>query len=136
MEGYIRAMMNANRITAYTDGVRHNLAVEAGWEAWRQWKSVEGNKAYHLAKNRGAGQKESMAAFWQVSNAEQKRIANGTIVSVKTTGLQLSNGRFVDWNIALLKLKHDELNLNTETRARLKDALAKKGVGGAFVAAL
>lgn len=136
MEGYIRAMMNANRVTVYTDGVRHNLAVEAGWEAWRQWKSPEGNKAYHLAKNRGAAQKEAMAAFWQVSNAEQKRIANGTIVSVKTTGIQLSNGRFVDWNIALLKLKNNELNLNQESRSRLKEALTQKGVGGAFALAL
>lgn len=136
MEGYIRAMMNANRVTAYTDGVRHNLAIEAGWDAWRQWKSAEGNKAYHLAKNRGAAQKEAMTAFWQVVNQEHKRAQNGTIVGVKTTGLQLSNGRFVDWNVALLKLKNNELNLNPESRARLKDALTSKGVGGVFALAL
>ncbi len=136
MEGYIRAMMSANRITTVTDGVRHNLAVEAGWDSWRQWKSPEGNKAYHLAKNRDSAQKDAMAAFWQVANAEKKRAANGTIVSVRTTGLQLSNGRFVDWNIALLKLKNNELNLSDESRSRLKDALAAKGVGGAFAMAL
>ncbi len=136
VEGYIRAMMSASRVTTYTDGVRHNLAVEAGWDAWRSWKSVEGNKAYHLAKNRGAGNKEAMAAFWQVVNSEQKRIANGTIVGVKTTGLQLSNGRFVDWRVALLKLQHNELNLDREGRARLKEALTNRQVGGEFALAL
>lgn len=136
MEGYLRCMLNANRIIVIKDGKRHNLAIEAGWEAWRQWKNPEANRAFHAARAEGKDFKTAMAAFWKIVRDQEKRISNGTVVSAKPTGLILSSGRFINWKIALIKLMNNELYFPEGKRESLKKALIERGIGLEFAKSL
>ena len=86
IKGYLTAMANAKEITGTDEnGNYHNAAIEAGWDAWRQWKSPGGNQAYHEAKANGKTTSEAMKAFWQVVNKPK-------IVGIRKDGLTLMSG--------------------------------------------
>ena len=133
MKGYLTAMVNAKDITSTdSNGNYHNTATEAGWDTWREWKSPEGNKAYHAARFKGKNAKEAMKAFWQIVNLPK-------IVGIRKDGLTIQSGdkqRQINWHIAVLKVKGNELSLSSDDRSRLKDLLVAHKMGGELVAVL
>jgi hypothetical protein len=129
IRGYMEAAFGAK------DGDTANC-IAAGWDGWRQMKSPEGNLAYHKALKSGAQPKEAMKAFWAIINKAERKIKEGRIVGIKSTGLTLSNSRFVDWHIATLKLKNDELLLTVDDLVKLKGILVEHKWGGEFVRAI
>lgn len=132
LEGYYRAAFDAKDLRVVkSDGV-HNVAVEAGWENFRQVVSGAGNRAFHRARNDGMSLKDAMREFWKIKNLEDKRKAEAGIKKVTPSGLVLSNARKVDWKIAALKFKNHELDLTPEDTERLRDLLGAKGWGAEF----
>ena len=129
IRGFLTAMINAKDITSTDDnGAYHNTAVEAGWDSWREWKSPDGNKAYHAAKAAGKDQKEAMRAFWQMVN--RPRVIG---INPDKSGLTLQYAdkqRKINWYVAVLKVKGNELNITPEERKRLKAKLLGLGWGG------
>jgi hypothetical protein len=123
---FLRCAIGANAVTVKgKDGVFHSTPNEAGWEAWRQSVSVEGNKAYHQAIKVGKSHEEAMVIFRAVRKSEKGE----KVVNVLSTGLELASGRKVTWRIAVMKLKANELNLDPEWKVKAKKALTEKGIG-------
>jgi hypothetical protein len=110
--------------------------IASGWEYWRQAKSPEGSLAYQAAIKAGAQPKDAMRAFWAVVNKAERREKEGRIVSINSAGLTLSSGRKVDWHIAKLKYKANELALSADDLVRLKGILVKNGWGRELVQAI
>ena len=136
LAGFFDAVMGS-------DSVTKEQAEAAGWEAFRAWKCPEGNVAFHKARKAGKDLKTAMGNFWYLANKAEKLAKENSIVAVSPSGLKLSSGRSIDWYIAQLKLKNNELNLSQEDRVRLKDKLTNDekvrqttGLGLAFVKAL
>jgi hypothetical protein len=123
-------MIDSQSVTEKDDeGNWTNLAVEAGWEAWRQHKNPTANAAYHFALTQGMTRQEAMQQFWKVTRAVG-------ITNISAHGLTLTSGRFVDWRIAAMKLKGNEIALSLSDRARLKDLLVSKKWGAELSAIL
>jgi len=130
VEAFLRAMIDSHSVTEKDDeGNWTNLAVEAGWEAWRQHKNPTANAAYHFALTQGMTRQEAMQQFWKVTRAVG-------ITNISAHGLTLTSGRFVDWRIAAMKLKGNEIALSLSDRARLKDLLVSKKWGAELSAIL
>jgi hypothetical protein len=128
IEGFLRAAFNARTLTSKNaNGEFNNSAVEAGWDAWREARSPEGNAAFHKAVKEGKDRKACMAAFWSVINKGQRQ--KDVIVKLDQKGLTLKSGRHVDWHIATLKVKNDELELSDEDRNRLSLILTAQNWG-------
>ena len=135
LKAYYTAVINSKDLVV--NG--RNVAVEAGWDAWREEKSPDGNKAYKAELKNGKPPKEAMKAFWSVVNGGQVRAAQvDRVVTIAgdRSGLVLQSGRRVNWRVALMKLQANELEWGGDTRERLKAALLKMGVGLEFVQAL
>jgi hypothetical protein len=98
IKGYFTATSNSKDLTAPGS----NACEVAGWEAWRQWKSPEGNKAFHQT---GGLMKTKMAAFWKVKNTEERQAQERSIKSITPTGLVLSNGFKLEQYEAELKIE-------------------------------
>ena len=131
---YIRGYMNAAFNSATGDTA---TCIAAGWDAWRQEKSPAANLAYHKAALAGISPKELMkSVFWPIVNKAERKLKEGRIVGTTSTGLTLSNGRKIDWHIAALKFKADELLLSADDIIRLRDRLVKGGYGKELVAVL
>ncbi len=135
IKGFLTAMINAKDITSTDDnGAYHNTAVEAGWESFREWKCPEGNKAFHALRKQGKGHKEAMAAFWKLAN--RPRVIG---INPDKSGLTLQYSdkqRKINWYIAALKVKENELNITPEERKRLKAKLLELHVGTQLVTVL
>ena len=129
VEAFLMAMIEGDIVTEKDDdGAWSNLAVEAGWEAWRgQWPLA--NQAYHMAIHAGQPRTAAMTAFWAIKNACK-------ITGFTSLGLQLSSGRFVNWRIAELKLKQNEIAISPDDRSALKQELIKRQWGNSLVSAL
>jgi hypothetical protein len=127
LKGYFEAMCGAKDIAVRDEDGFRNLAVEAGWDAYRQDKSKEGNLAFWAAKKSGADNKTAMKAFWRIANASKP-----TIVQPFEGGLKLSTGRVISWHIAKLKLEKNELDIPKEMAQRLLVALKGREVGQAI----
>jgi len=121
IKGYFRAAFTS------MSGDR-NAYIAAGWESYRQFKSPEGNLAYHKALT-GSTPKEAMKAFWAVANKAERVKKEGKIVGISSQGLTLSSGRKVDFHVAALKYKAKELCLTPEEVYRLRDMLVGKEWG-------
>ena len=125
IEGYLNAMVNAQNVTTNDENGYHNAATEAGWSAWREWKSPDGNMAYQAARKAGKDQKEAMKAFWSMVNRPK-------VIGIRKDGLTIQSGdkkRQIDWHIAILKVKGNELDLSQEERSRLKAKLLELKIG-------
>ena len=122
LKGYLVAAVNSKDMTSKGT----NVCEEAGWEAFRCWKSSAGNNAYHSTDG---DYKQRMKAFWSIYNQEQRRASERFVKGVKSTGLTLSGGRQVNWYVATLKIQRHELDLDEADRARLKNLLSTKGWG-------
>jgi hypothetical protein len=114
IKGYLSAMCNGAKDT--------RSAIASGWDAWREWKSPEGNTAYLKASSSGANPKDAMKAFWVVANRE-------TILNVHPTGLMLSSKRFVSYTIAAMKIKADEIAWQKGQKEWLKNVLSENKWG-------
>ena len=135
LKAYYTAVLNSKDLVV--DG--RNVAVEAGWDAWREAKSPAGNRAYKAELKNGKPPKEAMRAFWSVVNGGQVRsIQLDRVVTIAgdKSGLVLASGRRVTWRIALMKHQQNELELDADTRQRLKAVLIKMGIGLEFARAL
>jgi hypothetical protein len=128
LDAYYRCMFDARTIS---NGKR-NLALEAGWDAWRQQTNPLANHAFHAALKAGGTNPEAMKSFWKVVN----NYKDNRIVSIRPSGLVLSSGRQIDYHIAQIKLAANELPLSTQEKARLRDLLTSHKWGGRFAATL
>lgn len=119
--GYILAVMNAKSL--WKNGM--NVAKDAGWSSYRESISHEGALAYKQAIQKGKSVPEAMKAFWTVVNKPR-------IVKVDAFGLTLSSGRVINWNIAILKLKNHEIDLDREGEMKLLGILQKHNWGASM----
>lgn len=122
------ASWNTGFTLASMNGADFRKAEEAGWAAWRedmdQNAAVEYNQVFAKTGNR----KAAMAAFWHTCNARVPR-PQEKIVSFTQAGLKLASGRIVNWWVAALKIKNNELDLSGDTKERLLKALQAQGFG-------
>ncbi len=110
---------------------------ETAWSYWRHSICPEASEAYNNAISKGLSKKSAMAIFYRESEKQGIRVKPPEkINSIRKDGLVLQSGRIVNWRIASLKLKGDELDLPKHDRARLKHILATKGWGLAFASSL
>lgn len=142
---FLRAMLeqslHGKNKTANRAGVQVNLALEAGWEAWRIALSPEGNIEYWKAYRTGldefskqdfADEKERRQAYSQLLSRCLKafntyRKQEG-IVSIVGDKLKLTSGRMIDWRTAAIKFRNKELRLDQRQEEKLIKALQSKGL--------
>jgi hypothetical protein len=137
---FFNTMINAKTVAkTEPDGRYRNLAVEAGWDAYRESVSHDGNLAYRYAIDHGKDNKEAMKAFWSLVNKTKNSsqiVRKDGVAKIMPDGLILTSGRKVTWSIAALKAKNNELEFKEGEKDRIINALNKAGVGLNFVAAL
>ena len=108
-----------------------NLAIMAGWEAYREALSPAGAAAYRSTKG---DMKAKMKAFWRIFYQENPQ--KDKIVKLTQKGVTLDSGREVSYYIATLKLKSNELDLTDEDKSRLKEILIKRRWGSQLARSL
>jgi hypothetical protein len=140
ISAFFNTMINAKTVAkTEPDGRYRNLAVEAGWDAYRESVSHDGNLAYRFAIEHGKDNKEAMKAFWSLVNKTKNSsqiVRKDGVAKIMPDGLILTSGRKVTWSIAALKAKNNELEFKEGEKDRIIAALNKAGVGLNFVAAL
>jgi len=137
---FIRAVMETNinsRVTVFmdTDGKWKSLSQTNGWAAWMKQFNPFAFKAYLAARAVGKSVDEAKSAFWEcVKTPAAKKLE--TITGMTAAGLTLSSGRKVDWGIAFLKFKNNEIEITPEKRASLKEALTSRNLAPQLVSIL
>jgi hypothetical protein len=123
-------------LTAFSNGAKSSFeAVASAWESWRTETSLDGNAAYHQALSVGATPKDAMKAFWSIANRKEVR-PKEKVVQATQAGLVLSSGRKVDYHIAALKYKANELETTPEFIEKLTASLKKMGWGKELLAVI
>lgn len=136
IEGYIRAAMTAKSMSFRDEAGYHNLFEEAGWSNFRMKRSPKGAVLYSEARSRKSTQRQAMAAFWKQYGVEQRRKAESRIKSTwsegANSGLILSNGRKVTFNIAVMKFNGGEFEHTAEEWLKIAGFLKMKKIGVYF----
>lgn len=125
------AFVNAEVQTAIMGEGGNNSAQAAGWDAWRAGIDPEANRVFKRLVAKGSTQKEAMAEFWKVVNANRNKIA-----TVNRDGITLKSGRKIDWGIARLKITQGEIVLDLAETNRLIELLKKFSIGGTLMPTL
>lgn len=123
IEGVIRAASTLRDVSS----AKLNAA---GHEAWRYWMSHAGNEAFYTARCQGADYKAAMREFWKVANKTPR------IATIRPTGLVLTNGRFIDWKTAVIKVDHREIELYEQDKEKLRGVLTEHNFSPQMLAAL
>jgi hypothetical protein len=136
IEGYIRAAMTSKSMSFRDESGYHNTFDESGWSNFRMKRSPKGTELYSQARSRKSTQRQAMAAFWKQYGLEQRRKAEGRIKSTwtegKESGLILSNGRKVSFNVAVMKFNGGEFEHTAEEWVKIAGFLRTKKIGGYF----
>jgi hypothetical protein len=134
---FVRAFLNnmgtsSSTVFKDTDGKFRSIPNKAGWESWLQKFSPVAFESYLSARKAGKSFDEAKGAFWAATKTSKKL---DTITSVKQSGLILGSGREVSWNIAVMKVKANEIDFQ-DKQVKLKDLLTSKGWAPNLVALL
>ncbi len=134
VEAFLRSMsMGSSTVYKDTDGKWHNAAQKAGWCAWMEQFNPTAYKAYQAAIKAGKSFDQSKSSFWQATKSTKRLEAiRGILKSGK--GLVLASGREINWAIAALKYKANELVYAEGQKERLAALLLSKGLIQAPVA--
>jgi len=128
-------------VQGYIQGVIDGLpskgdytVLDMAWDTWRSSICPEGQQEFLRLRQQGASRLQAMRGFYKVT--EQKGIILPVkpkkIKAIRSTGLVLTNGKFVNWRIAS-KIAHEEgFSLSNEDKKRLLTILNEKGWGQGF----
>lgn len=124
-------------IRSISSGADLQHAEDIALDEWRRTMSPAAADAYNIEFARTQDRKAAMRAFWRMAPPTLPR-PKAKIASIRgdKQGLVLDGGRRIDWNIAILKLKSNELDLDAAQSARLKSYLAEHKIGKEFAVLL
>jgi hypothetical protein len=116
-------------------------AEEAGWDNWRKEMDPKAAEAYNVAVAETKNRSKAMAVFWKVCRKDVPRPVCQIAVIVGKSGLRITPSgktvaqtkpeqlRMIDWHIAALKVKGNELDLSGDIKSRLLAKLQALNVG-------
>jgi len=132
-EKHHNPMQTRSYILAYVQAISANAALgeaeNVAIAAWRKAMSPAGAKAYQDAWKASKNKSTAWRAFWGKCGPDVPRPQEHVrAVRGNFSGLVLTSGRKIDWRIAAIKLKNDELALTGEQKDKLKVMLTQKGL--------
>ena len=132
-EKHHNPMQTRSFILAYIEaigtGAQLGAAENHAIAVWREAMSPAGAKAYNEAWERTHVKSTAWRAFWKHCGPDVPRPQEHVkAIQGNFRGLVLSSGRKIDWRIAEIKLKNDELELTPEQKTKLKALLIEKGM--------
>jgi hypothetical protein len=116
-------------------------AEEAGWDNWRKEMDPVAAEAYNKAADGTNNRSKAMAAFWKLCDKRVPRPVSQIAVIVGKSGLKITPSnktiaqtkpeqlRMIDWHIAAIKIKGNELDLSGDIKPRLLAKLQELKVG-------
>lgn len=91
--------------------------------------SPAGAKAYAAAWANAPHKSPAWRAFWQKCRPDVPRPQEHIkAIRGNYSGLVLNSGRVIDWNIAAMKLRNNELVITPEQKEKLRTMLTQKGM--------
>ena len=122
---------------AVANGASLPEAEAAGWDAWRLAMDPNAAKIYNDVLKSTESRRAAQAAFWKACDKRVPR-PQQKVAAVKRDGLKLDDGRVINWWLAGLKIRQDELDLGISGDARyilnLKEQQARLGLSDDCVA--
>jgi hypothetical protein len=116
-------------IKAMADGATLKQAENTALAEWREAMCPKGAKAYSEAWQHTHNRSTAWRSFWQNCGPDVPRPKEHvTAVRGNFSGLVLASGRKIDWRIAAIKLKNDEIDWHPGQKEKLKSMLVQKGM--------
>jgi hypothetical protein len=116
-------------IQAISEGAELGAAENHAIAAWREAMNPAGAKAYQAAWEASRSKSVAWRAFWKKCGPDVPRPQDHIkAIRGNFSGLVLSSGRKIDWNITALKLKNDELAFQPGQKEKLKTLLVQRGL--------
>jgi hypothetical protein len=132
-EKHHNPMQTKSYIVAYMEAIMGGAtlgeAENSALAVWREAMSKAGAIAYATAWANSKSKSVAWRAFWTKCGPDVPRPQEHVkSVQGNLAGLVLTSERRIDWNIAALKLKNNELVLEPEQKQKLKTLLTQKGM--------
>jgi len=116
-------------IKAMSDGATLRQAENTALATWREAMSPRGAKAYKKAWEATHNMSIAWRSFWQNCGPDIPRPKEHVrAVRGNFSGLVLASGRKIDWRIAAIKVKNDEIEWHPGQAEKLKTLLVQKGM--------
>jgi hypothetical protein len=117
-------------------GFMDELAATCPSNARNPIETAAFNTAYVMAVAGGATLKEAQDIAWKKWRGRKVQISGIRQVKGIPVGVTLSDGRKIDWSIAYLKVKNNEIDFAEGRRQALKAKLTELNINNKFVQAL
>ena len=99
---------NIGYIQSVLDGATQPQATAFAWWNWRNTMSPEASRAFDWQMSQDGDMKAAWKAFYRICPMKQTE----RITGISSTGVKLEKRGWVDWQIAFLKLNHNEIDLS------------------------